>query len=162
MSTTLDVFISSKMRELMPERDALFEFLKTLDYGDIRLHAWVFEEDAPASSRTIRDIYLRALQNSALYIGILWNEFGEWTVDELERATQWGIERHIYVKDVDTHKRSAQLRQLLDKYGPVDTGITTKWFTNIDGLKNAVKQSIETWIDDPFGGTYRNLSSGRR
>lgn len=148
MSTTLDVFISSKMQELKPERDALFEFLKTLDYGDIQLHAWVFEEDAPASSRTIRDTYLRALQNSALYIGLMWNELGEWTLDELERATEWGVERHVYVKDVDAHQRSAQLRQVLDKYNPVDTGITTKWFTDIDGLKNAVKQSIETWIDD--------------
>ena len=77
VSTTLDVFISSKMQELKPERDALFALLKGLDYGDIKLNAWVFEQDAPASSRTIRDIYLRALQNSALYIGLLWNEFGD-------------------------------------------------------------------------------------
>ena len=119
MSTTLDVFISSKMQELKPERDALFALLKGLDYGDIKLNAWVFEQDAPASSRTIRDIYLRALQNSALYIGLLWNEFGEWTIDELERATDWGIERHIYVKDVDAHKRAPRLNEVLDKYGPV-------------------------------------------
>ena len=76
------------MQELKPERDALFEFLETLDYGEIRLHAWIFEEDAPASGRTIRDTYLTALQNSALYVGLMWNEFGEWTLDELAKATE--------------------------------------------------------------------------
>jgi hypothetical protein len=135
MSTTLNVFISSKMQELKPEREALCGFLKTLNYGDITLHAWVFGEDAPASSRTIREIYLQALQNSALYVGILWNEFGEWTVDELKKATEWGIERHLYIKDVDSHSRSPQLSQVLDAYNQVNTGITTKWFTDIDGLK---------------------------
>jgi hypothetical protein len=50
MTTTLDVFISSKMVELKAERDALYDLLPTLDYGDIKLHAWVFEEDAPASA----------------------------------------------------------------------------------------------------------------
>ena len=51
MSTMLDVFISSKMVELKPERDALFALISALDYGDIKLHAWVFEEDAGASGK---------------------------------------------------------------------------------------------------------------
>jgi len=148
MATTLDVFISSKMLELRPERDALFEFVDTLDYGDIHLHAWVFEKDAPATSQPTRDVYLNALRNSALYIGLLWNEFGEWTVDELERATEWGIERHVYVKDVDPDQRSYRVQALLEKYQPVTTGITTKWFKDLDELKAAVRQSIETWVDN--------------
>lgn len=146
MPTTLDVFISSKMQELRAEREALFEFIKTLDYGDIKLHAWVFEKDAASSGRSIRDVYLNALQNAALYLGIVWNEYGEWTVDELEKATDWGIERHLYVKDVDAHRRDPRLTQLLERFGPVATGITAKWFTTVEELKTAVRQSIETWI----------------
>ena len=99
--------------------------------------------DAPASGRPIREIYLQALQNSALYIGILWNEFGEWTVDEWEKASEWGIKRHLYVKDVDAKQRSPQLCQVLDAYSSVTTGITTKWFKGTDELKDAVKQSME-------------------
>lgn len=146
MPTTLDVFLSSKMQELRAEREALFEFIKTLDYGDIKLHAWVFEKDAPSSGRSIRDVYLNALQNAALYIGIVWNEYGEWTADELEKATDWGIERHLYVKDVDAHRRDPLLTQLLERLGPVATGITAKWFATVEELKTAVRQSIEAWI----------------
>jgi tetratricopeptide (TPR) repeat protein len=146
MPTTLDIFISSKMQELQAERQALFEFTKTLDYGDIKLHAWVFEKDAASSGRSIRDVYLNALQNAALYLGIVWNEYGEWTVDELEKATDWGIERHLYVKDVDAHRRDPRLTQLLERFGPVATGITAKWFATVEELKTAVRHSIEAWI----------------
>ncbi|MBV8630428.1 MAG: tetratricopeptide repeat protein [Silvibacterium sp.] len=146
MPTVLELFISSKMQELRPEREAIFECIRGLDYGDIKLRAWVFEQAAPASGRSIREIYLNALQNSALYIGILWNEYGEWTVDELEKASDWGIERHVYVKDVDSDKRDPRLKVLLDKYGPVPAGITAKWFKTAEELTAAVTQSIETWI----------------
>src|SRR5689334_7879370 len=101
MTTTLDVFISSKMVELKAERDALRDFIPSLNYGDIKLRAWLFEEYAPASSKPIREEYLEVLQNSALYLGLFWNLYGEWTIDEFDRATEWGMERHIYVKDVD-------------------------------------------------------------
>ena len=58
-----------------------------------------------------------------------------------------GILSDMFTSRLD-HKRSPELRQVLNKYSPVETGITTKWFTTIDGLKSAVKQSIEAWIDD--------------
>lgn len=157
MPTTLDVFISSKMVELKAERDALYTLLPTLDSGDIQLRAWVFEEDAPASSKSIREVYLKALQNSGLYLGLFWNLYGEWTIDEFERATEWGMERHIYVKDVDADKRDPKLRAFLDKHGDVPTGITAKWFKTTDELCEGVKKSIETWITDRLrsrpGGT---------
>jgi len=146
MPTTLDVFISSKMQELRAEREALFEFIKTLDYGDIKLHAWVFEKDAASSGRSIRDVYLNALQNAALYLGIVWNDYGEWTVDELEKATDWGIERHLYVKSIDANRRDPRLAQLLERFSPVATGISAKWFATVEELKTAVRQSIEAWI----------------
>ncbi|MEO8613420.1 MAG: tetratricopeptide repeat protein, partial [Chloroflexota bacterium] len=146
MTTTLDVFISSKMVELKAERDVLYALLPTLDYGDIKLRAWVFEEDAPASSDSIRKIYLKALQNSALYLGLFWNLYGEWTIDEFDRAAEWGMERHIYVKDVDAANRDPKLAAFLNQHGDVPTGITAKWFKTTDELCEAVKGSIENWI----------------
>ncbi|MBK8134217.1 MAG: DUF4062 domain-containing protein, partial [Chloroflexi bacterium] len=89
---------SSKMRELAPERQALQDLLPALDRETFRLRTWAFEQNAPASNKSIRDVYLEALQNSALYVGLFWNDFGEWTIDEFEQATAWGIERHLCVK----------------------------------------------------------------
>ncbi len=150
MPTVLDVFISSKMTELKPERDALHDLIRELDYGDLRLRAWIFEAEdgAPASNRPVRDVYLQALQNSALYIGLFWKDWGEWTIDEFDRATMWGVERHIYVKHVDAASRDPRLAAFLEKRGDVRGGITAKRFQTIDGLRNAVKASIEAWIAD--------------
>ncbi len=148
MTTTLNVFISSKMLELKPERDALYALLPTLNYGDIKLHAWVFEEDAPAANQSIREVYLKALQDSALYLGLFWNQYGDYTIDEFERATEWMIERHIYVKDVDTDKRDKRLADFLNKNGSVTSGITAKWFKTTDQLCDAVKNAIENWIEE--------------
>lgn len=148
MTTQLSIFISSKMQELADERKLLHGLMPTLDTDLVKLRAWVFEDDAPASSVSIRQMYLNALRSSALYIGLYWNEYGEWTVDEFQRATEWGIDRHIYVKNVNTHQRDARLQQFLDRQSDVISGITPKWFTTLDELRGQVKKSIEVWLQD--------------
>jgi tetratricopeptide (TPR) repeat protein len=166
MPTILDVFISSKMVELKAERDALFALIPTLDYGDIKLHAWVFEEDAGAVGKPIRQVYLDALQNSALYLGLFWQLYGEYTIDEFDRATEWGMERHIYVKDVEADKRDPNLTAFLNKQGVVTTGITAKWFTGKDETEQIanlcadVKQSLDAWVEKYRSGP-RGESSAR-
>lgn len=146
MPTELSVFISSKMQELAAERKALQELLPTLGQDIFKLRTWVFEGDAPASNKSIRDVYLEALQNSALYIGIFWNEFGEWTLDEFERATELGIERHLYVKNLNPERRDPRLQAFLDKQSDVRFGITPRWFTSPEDLKQQVARSVEKWL----------------
>lgn len=152
MPTTLDVFISSKMVELKAERDALYKLLPTLNYGDIHLHAWMFENDAPATEKSIRDVYLKGLKNSALYIGLFGNQYSKndqtpnWTIDEFERATEWGIERHIYVKDKDAEKRDVRLTEFLNNHSEVKVGLTPKWFKTDSEFNEAVRQSIAAWM----------------
>ncbi len=150
MTTQLDLFISSKMLELKPERDELYDLLPSLSTGSVSLRAWVFEagDGAPASNKTIRDVYLKALENSALYIGLFWNQYGEWTIDEFERATEWGIDRHIYVKDEDAHLRDPKLTDFLNKQGAVTAGVTAKWFKTPDELREAVRHSIAVWLEE--------------
>ncbi len=148
MATELYVFISSKMQELASERKALQELLPTFGRGMFNLQTWAFEGDAPASNKPIRQVYLEALQHSALYIGLFWNEFGEWTIDEFERATEWGIERHIYVKNVDTQRRDPRLQAFLNRQSDVRFGITPRWFTSVEDLKEQVTKSIEKWLLD--------------
>jgi tetratricopeptide (TPR) repeat protein len=148
VATELYVFISSKMQELAPERKALQELLPTLAKDTFKLRTWVFEGDAPASNKPIRDVYLEALQSSALYIGLFWNEFGEWTIDEFERASEWGIERHLYVKNINPERRDPRLQNFLDKQSDVRFGITPRWYNTIEEFKEQVTRSIEKWLLD--------------
>ncbi len=148
MTLELSVFISSKMQEFVQERRALHEFLPGLSNDFIKLRAWVFEDDATASDRSIREVYLNALKESALYIGLFWNEYGEWTIDEFNRATEWAIDRHIYVRNIETQKRDPRLQDFLDKQSDVISGITPKWYVTIDDLLDQVKRAIEVWLRD--------------
>lgn len=148
MVTELHIFISSKMQELAAERQVLRALLPTLGNELVKLSAWAFEEDAPASQRSIREVYLSALKQSALYIGLFWKEYGEWTIDEFQRATEWGIDRHIYVKSVDAAGRDPRLQAFLDEQSNVIAGITPRWFTNLDDLRRQVSRSIAVWLRD--------------
>ncbi|NPV66019.1 MAG: tetratricopeptide repeat protein [Anaerolineae bacterium] len=148
MVTELHIFISSKMQELAAERQVLRALLPTLGNELVKLSAWAFEEDAPASQRSIREVYLSALKQSALYIGLFWKEYGEWTIDEFQRATAWGIDRHIYVKSVDTAGRDPRLQAFLDEQSNVIAGITPRWFTDLDDLRRQVSRSIAVWLRD--------------
>ncbi len=136
------------MQELALERKVLQELLPTLAKDTFKLHTWVFEGDAPASNKSIRRVYLEALQSSSLYIGLFWNEFGEWTIDEFERATEWGIERHLYVKNTNPEKRDPRLQNFLDKQSDVRFGITPRWYTDLEDFKEQVTRSIEKWLLD--------------
>ena len=136
------------MQELAPERELLHRLVSEVGHELVTLRAWTFEADAPAANRSIRDVYLDALRQSALYIGLFWNEYGEWTVDEFERASEWGIDRHIYVKDVDSGKRDPRLTAFLNAQSDVITGITPKWFKTLDDLAEQVRHSLEVWLQD--------------
>ncbi|MCL4250158.1 MAG: tetratricopeptide repeat protein [Anaerolineae bacterium] len=151
MDTQIFAFVSSKMLELAPERQVVFELLPTLGSGLVNLRAWAFENDAPASNNNIRQVYLDALENSALYIGIFWNAYGEWTIDEFEHATRWGIDRHIYVKDVEVSQRDPRVTEFLNKWAGVTSGITARWFRTTDELKAGLRDSIELWARERFG-----------
>lgn len=148
MTTDLHVFISSKMQELAPEREALRRLLSEVGHELVTLRAWTFEADAPAADRSIREVYLDALKQSALYVGLFWNEYGEWTIDEFERASEWAIDRHIYVKDVEPERRDPRLTAFLEAQSDVITGITPKWFRTPDELAAQVRHSLEVWLQD--------------
>ncbi len=136
------------MQELAAERRVLQDLLPTLGQDILKLRAWVFEGDAPASDKSIREVYLEALQGSVLYIGLFWHDYGEWTIDEFERASEWGIERHIYVKNIEPEKRDPRLQDFLEKQGDVRFGITARWFTDLDDLRDQVSKSVEKWLLD--------------
>jgi tetratricopeptide (TPR) repeat protein len=148
MPKKISVFISSKMQELRDEREALADLLPTLGNDNFELEAWVFEQDALASDQSIREVFINALDDSDLYIGIFWNQYGEWTIDEFRRAGELGLPRHIYVKNVDAEQRDARLARFLEKESDVRFGITPRWYQTLDEFKALVTRSIKQWLTD--------------
>jgi len=145
MPTTLDVFVSSKMLELQPEREVLYKLIPKLMKGTVELRPWVYETVAPASNDSTRQVYLNALRDSVLYIGLFWNQYGVWTIDEFDQATAWGIDRLVFIKDIDTQMRDARLSDFLNRNSDVLSSPASKWFRTEDELQAAVLQSIEAW-----------------
>jgi tetratricopeptide (TPR) repeat protein len=152
---TLNIFISSKMLELKAEREALDKLLPSLDYGDLKLNAWVFEEDQPAADSPIRQQYLKWLKDSELYIGLFWKSYNPATIDEFDHAERWGIERHIYVKHTPDSERDPQLRDFITQISDLNTGITSKWFHTPEELTQLVKARLDAWVRE-----YRSGPSG--
>lgn len=148
MPVKLKVFISSRMMELAEERQILSGLLPELGDNSFELEPWVFEDDALASTQSIRQVYLEALEQSDLYLGIFWNGYGEYTIDEFNRAEERGIPRHVYVKNIDADKRDPRLDKFLEKASDVRFGVTPRWYQSADEFKELVSRAIRIWIQN--------------
>jgi predicted HTH transcriptional regulator len=113
------IFISSVQKELQPERRALADFIQ----GDPLLRryfaAFLFE-DLPATDRRADGVYLAQVDRSAIYLGILGNEYVpedaeglSATEREFQRATQQQKFRLVFVKGNDDSKRHPKMMKLI-------------------------------------------------
>ena len=136
------------MQELSEERQLLAKLLPELSDESFQVETWVFEADALASAQSIRRVYLDALEQSDLYLGIFWNGYGEYTIDEFERAGEIGIPRLVYVKNIDADKRDKRLDHFLEKESDVRFGITPRWFASLDEFGEQVRRAIGTWLQN--------------
>jgi hypothetical protein len=97
------VFISSVQRELAAERRALKSYIE----GDplLRRFFQVFLfEDLPASDQRADEVYLREVENCAIYIGLFGREYGSEdgsgvspTEREFAHATENGKDRLVFL-----------------------------------------------------------------
>ena len=144
MSTRLQVFVSSKMQELAPEREAIKSALR-----ELHIDAFVFESDAGARPGTIRQTYLQELDDSDLYIGLFWNNYGEYTIDEFESARAANKDCLIYEKrEAIQGVRDPALQTFLDRLEKVETGLTMHRFHRLDELGAFVKEDVARWQAD--------------
>ena len=137
----LRVFVSSRMQELAPERAAIKGAL-----DELNIDGWVFEEDAGARPQGIQQTYKEEVDSADLYIGLFWRDFGDYTIDEFNYATERNKDRLIYEKRADIDgKRDAKLQAFLDQIGKVETGLTARWFNTLEELREGVKQDAARW-----------------
>jgi hypothetical protein len=135
----LRVFVSSKMQELAPERQALKAALDAL-----KVDAWVFEQDAGARPVSIERPFLEEVEAADLYIGLFWKGYGDYTIKEYEHARNVGKDCLIYEKRAALNgQRDPRLQAFLDRLGNVETGLTIKWFDDPLQLSEAIKDDIQ-------------------
>src|SRR6266851_4680146 len=79
------IFISSKMAELLEERRAVQEAL-----ADYHMTGWRWESDSGARPTTVRQTYLREVEDCDLYLGLFWLGYGPYTIEEYEHARKQG------------------------------------------------------------------------
>src|SRR5262249_9612511 len=130
--------------EFLTERQTIYDLVPTLVQGIIRLRAWVFEKDTVASEVPSRDIWLEKLESSVLYIGLFGEQYGEWTIDEWEKAKSIGLSRLIFIKN--TTQREIRLSDFIGQITNVNTGLTPQYFNTTQDLKSEVANAIKNWI----------------
>jgi eukaryotic-like serine/threonine-protein kinase len=135
----LRVFVSSKMQELAPERQALKAALDAL-----KVDAWVFEQDAGARPVSIEKAFLEEVEAADLYIGLFWKGYGDYTIEEYEHARRLGKDCLIYEKRAALNgQRDPRLQEFLDRLGNVEKGLTIKWFDDSLQLSEAIKDDVQ-------------------
>ncbi len=138
MSNSLRVFVSSRMQELAPERQAVEAAL-----DDLGVDAWLYEEDAGARPETIEQVFLEEVAAADLYIGIFWKGYGAYTIDEFEHARNLGKPCLIYEKRAGIEgQRDPKLQAFLDRISRVETGLAVGWFDTTDELGELVKRDV--------------------
>ena len=137
----LRIFISSSMQELAPERIAIKTALSQLN-----LEGWIFEMDAGACPQGIQQTYRQQIDDSDLYIGVLWRKCGEYTIDEFEYAKGKHKDCLIYEKTTDIEgQRDQKLQEFLAEIDKVKGEITARRFKSLEELSEGVKEDVTRW-----------------
>jgi hypothetical protein len=77
----LSLFISSKMQELADERRTVQIALKVY-----YISGWLWEDNAGARPEPIRSTYLSEVEACDIYIGLFWQGYGPYTIEEYQHA----------------------------------------------------------------------------
>ena len=121
----LSLFISSKMTELAEERRAVQNALKSYN-----MFGWLFEKDAGARPESIQQTYLEEVARCDIYIGLFWQGYGQYTIEEFEKARSLHKPCLVYEKHVDMEQRDPQLTTFLRSIQQVTdpSGLTVRRF----------------------------------
>ncbi|MEA3431506.1 MAG: DUF4062 domain-containing protein, partial [candidate division WOR-3 bacterium] len=147
------IFVSGVQRELEEERLAVKEVVinnSTLrDFFDVFLF-----EDLPAKGKSPVSTYLKQVDNSDIYIGIIGNVYGTKGKDGLsptEREFRRFIKPEsqgeilVFIKGKDDSKRDKDTQRFIKT---IEDSYIYKRFANIDALKTQVLNSLVSYLDE--------------
>lgn len=139
------VFVSGVQKELSIERQAVRDFIR--NDALLRKHFTVFLfEELPATDQRADKLYLDYVDRSAIYLGILGNEYG-WEDDEgisptereFDHATEKGKNRLVYVKGSSGERRHPKMEALIRK---AERELVRRRFRDITDLRGQVYASL--------------------
>ena len=141
MTTTqpLSLFISSKMAELAEERQAVQRAL-----NNYNMYGWLFEKDAGARPESIQQTYLEEVASCDIYLGLFWQGYGPYTIEEFEKARALHKPCLVYEKQVDIAQRDPRLTTFLRRIQQVTDprGLTVRRFQTARELAEQVSQDV--------------------
>jgi hypothetical protein len=140
------IFISSRQIELQAERSRLRDFINFDDNVLPMLFvAKTFEADMAGRKESVCHVTEEWLLKSDIYLGILGNEYSEATIREYEIAIkdkQVRKEFIIIVKQSDTHSRSKEWSDFLEKIRDPASGHACVFYNSLEELKKNTKQAL--------------------
>lgn len=138
-SEVLQIFVSSTIKDLGPERSAIKEAIEELQLNP------VLAEDLGARPGSPREVTLTKVRESDFYIGLFWERYGEVSRNELSATEEEYREAHaagkpilIYIKEPAPNRKDLLTRFLKE----LDKGHFRTTFTTLDELKSQVKRDI--------------------
>lgn len=146
----MKIFISSVQREFAAERKALAKMIREDRWLSGFFDVFLFEE-CTAKARTPQKVYLDAVAESDIYIGLIGDAYGNVDKDgvspterEYDKATELGKDRLIFVKAVDDNREDAE-KQFLRK---VSGAVTWRSYETAEKLLEAVYDALYNWLRD--------------
>jgi tetratricopeptide (TPR) repeat protein len=135
----LSLFISSKMAELAEERRAVQSALSAY-----QMFGWLFEQDAGARPEPIQSTYLTEVEACDIYIGLFWQGYGQYTIEEYEQARALHKPCLVYEKQVGTDKRDPRVTSFLQYIQQVTDpqGLTVFRFSTVEALAAQVQKDV--------------------
>jgi hypothetical protein len=140
---TYRVFISSSMAELVEERKVIERVIRQAGY-----QPFLYERDANARPWNHEETFVQELKASHLYVGIFWNKYGPYTVQEFNLANERGIPRLVFEKASGPGEREKELQEFLDQSNKV-TGadaVTIARFTSASDLEEKFQKSFKSFL----------------
>ena len=144
------VFVSSVQSEFAAERQALKEYFREDPLLQRFFRLFLFE-DIPASDRRLDDVYLRKVDNSDVYVGLLGWGYGNENEDglsptekEYDRASERGIHRLVFVKGKEDGARHPKTQALI---GKAQVALVRRRFDTTAELKTAIYASLVEFLE---------------
>jgi hypothetical protein len=140
------VFISSTLRELASEREAVKQAIV-----DLHLTPIMFEGSDPTPSNP-RDIFKAYIEHSDIFVGIYWNRYGwispgrDVSVVEEEYYSARDKPRLVYVKS-PSDRRDPQLAAFLER---IKKDVIYSTFSSIEELKHLLQKDVTLLLAEQF------------
>ena len=147
----IKIFISSVQVEFAEERTVLFDYLQHDPLLGKFFEPFIFEK-LPASDQKVDAVYLREVEYSDIYLGLLGVNYG-WedkegispTEREFDCASKLNKTRLIFLSSHSTDERNAKQNKFINK---VQSILIRKEFSTIHELKASVYASLLHYLEE--------------